>query len=197
MKINAIRPDWAAIPNKYKFYTILDGEIRIFKQEPRIKIVTTVEGDKPLYVCDEPTEPYGYMVGRANVKDTLEKRPVTSRTLRAVVQDLKDREKMGIGKYGTTVDRTDLTDADWRRNLYEELLDASMYIKRLMYFETFTHREHALMMHLYENLPSKFTRSQAADVANGMALDPTIAGRLLRNEQLFTSDGTWFTKLVI
>jgi hypothetical protein len=51
-----------------------------------------------------------------------------------------------------------------------------------------------LMMQLYENLPAKFTRSQAADVCNGMALDPTIAGRLLKNEQLFTSDGTWFTK---
>jgi hypothetical protein len=50
------------------------------------------------------------------------------------------------------------------------------------------------MMQLYENLPAKFTRSQAADVCKGMALDPTIAGRLLKNEQLFTSDGTWFTK---
>ena len=197
MKINAIKPDWAAIPNKYKYYTILDGEIRIFKQEPRIKIVTTVEGDTHLYVCDDQTEPYGYMVGRANVKDTLEKRPVTSRTLRAVVQDLKDREKRGIGKYGTTVDRPDLTDKDWRQHLYEELLDASMYLRRLMYFETFTQREHAQMMYLYENLPSKFTRSQAADACNNMALDPTIAGRLLRNEQLFSSDGTWFTKLVI
>ena len=194
MKINAIKPDWQAIPNKYKFYTILDGEIRIFKQEPRIKIVTTVEGDKPLYVCDEATEPYGYMIGRANVKDTIEKRPVTSRTLQAVVADLKEREKRGIGKYGTTVDRPDLTDKDWRQHLYEELLDASMYLRRLMYFEVITNNEHKQMMNLYDELPTKFTRSQAADVANTNLIDPVITGRLLRNEQLFTSDGTWFTK---
>ena len=53
-----------------------------------------------------------------------------SKTLEAVARDLAKREMVGFQKYGTTVDRTDLSPADWTQHLYEELLDAAMYIKR-------------------------------------------------------------------
>lgn len=50
--------------------------------------------------------------------------------LNAVITDLTTREQVGFKKYQTTVDRTDLSDEEWLQHLYEELLDAVMYIKK-------------------------------------------------------------------
>lgn len=53
-----------------------------------------------------------------------------SDTLDRVIQDLRDREEGGLKKYGTTVDRIDVTPDGWRQHLYEELLDAVIYLRR-------------------------------------------------------------------
>lgn len=52
-------------------------------------------------------------------------------TLEKVIDDLKAREKLGKERYGTTVDRTDLSREEWEQHLYEELLDAVMYLRRI------------------------------------------------------------------
>ena len=44
-----------------------------------------------------------------------------SKTLEAVARDLAQREAAGFIKYGTTVDRTDLSSADCTHHLYGEL----------------------------------------------------------------------------
>ena len=54
-----------------------------------------------------------------------------SELLKKVIKDLQDREARGIEKYGTTMDRTDLSKAQWQQHLYEELLDAALYCKKL------------------------------------------------------------------
>ena len=54
-----------------------------------------------------------------------------SELLNKVINDLKDREARGIEKYGTTMDRTDLKAKDWQQHLYEELLDAALYCKKM------------------------------------------------------------------
>ena len=51
--------------------------------------------------------------------------------LTKVINDLQDREARGIEKYGTTMDRTDLKTKDWQQHLYEELLDATLYCKKM------------------------------------------------------------------
>jgi hypothetical protein len=48
----------------------------------------------------------------------------------AVQADLSARSERGVKKYGVTLDRTDLTESDWKQHLYEELLDAALYLKR-------------------------------------------------------------------
>jgi hypothetical protein len=50
--------------------------------------------------------------------------------LERVIADLQAREARGLGKYATTVDRTDLKLRDWLQHLYEELLDAAVYARR-------------------------------------------------------------------
>jgi len=50
----------------------------------------------------------------------------------AVCQDLADRQKKGIAKYGHTVEGNPLSQREWLQHLYEELLDAAVYSKRLL-----------------------------------------------------------------
>ena len=55
-----------------------------------------------------------------------------SETLKSVISDLESREKTGLSKYNTTVDRTDLSQDQWLQHAYEEALDMAMYLKRAM-----------------------------------------------------------------
>ena len=50
----------------------------------------------------------------------------------AVCEDLKARSEAGLAKYRTTMDRQDLTRKQWLQHLYEELLDAAQYTKKLI-----------------------------------------------------------------
>ena len=52
-----------------------------------------------------------------------------SKTLQEVIKDMKAREELGKVKYGTTVDRGDLTLRDWLQHLLEEQMDAVLYTK--------------------------------------------------------------------
>ena len=55
-----------------------------------------------------------------------------SKLVDEVINDLKHRELKGVETYNTTMDRTDLTQKEWLQHLYEELLDASLYTKKLI-----------------------------------------------------------------
>jgi len=50
----------------------------------------------------------------------------------AVRADLLLRSQLGIEKYGTTLDRSDLSERDWMQHAYEEMLDAALYLKKLI-----------------------------------------------------------------
>lgn len=47
-----------------------------------------------------------------------------------VCHDLLQRSKVGIGKYGVSLERTDLNLRDWLQHAYEECLDQANYLKR-------------------------------------------------------------------
>ena len=49
-----------------------------------------------------------------------------------VCVDIRYRQQMGLAKYGTTVAQNQLTEEQWLQHLYEELLDASIYAKRIL-----------------------------------------------------------------
>ena len=48
-----------------------------------------------------------------------------------VVKKYLERSAVGIQKYGTTLDRNDLSTEDWLTHLQEELMDATLYLERL------------------------------------------------------------------
>ena len=55
-----------------------------------------------------------------------------SETLNKVIEKFQQREQVGLNKYGTTVDRKDYTSHDWLVHLQEELMDATLYVQRLI-----------------------------------------------------------------
>ena len=48
----------------------------------------------------------------------------------SVRKDLKQRSKLGIKKYGVTLDRKDIDLKGWLQHAYEECLDQALYLKR-------------------------------------------------------------------
>ena len=55
-----------------------------------------------------------------------------SRILYTIIDDLLAREEKGLKEYGTTMDRTDLSEIEWLQHAYEEALDLSIYLKKLI-----------------------------------------------------------------
>lgn len=55
-----------------------------------------------------------------------------SEVLKKLIEKYKEREKVGKGKYGVTMDRTDLEIKDWLIHLQEELMDASLYVTKII-----------------------------------------------------------------
>ena len=49
----------------------------------------------------------------------------------SVVHEFQERSRAGQLKYGTTLDRTDLTPQQWAQHMQEELMDAILYLERL------------------------------------------------------------------
>jgi hypothetical protein len=59
-----------------------------------------------------------------------------SRILYNIINDLFEREEKGLKEYLTTMDRTDLTELEWLQHAYEEALDLSIYLKKLINIKT-------------------------------------------------------------
>jgi hypothetical protein len=54
-----------------------------------------------------------------------------SNILSLVIEDMRKREDIGKIKYGTTMDRNDLSTNQWLLHMREELMDAILYLKKL------------------------------------------------------------------
>lgn len=51
--------------------------------------------------------------------------------VKEVVNKIKSRSEIGIKKYGTTLDREDLTTEEWLDNAIEECMDLMLYLYRI------------------------------------------------------------------
>ena len=49
-----------------------------------------------------------------------------------VIQKIMERAKVGEAKYGVTMERKDLSIVEWMVHLQEELMDAAVYLERLI-----------------------------------------------------------------
>ena len=53
----------------------------------------------------------------------------------SVVNKFLSRSELGIKKYGTTLDRNDLSTVDWITHAQEELMDGILYLEKLKVIE--------------------------------------------------------------
>jgi len=53
--------------------------------------------------------------------------------VKRVLDKYTERSRVGIEKYGTTLERNDFTPEQWITHLQEELMDATLYIERLLF----------------------------------------------------------------
>lgn len=56
---------------------------------------------------------------------------VVDTVVESVVKKFQDRSKLGIKKYGTTLDRKDINFDGWAEHLQQELMDGILYLERL------------------------------------------------------------------
>lgn len=57
-------------------------------------------------------------------------KPVDS-VVESIVEQFRERSRIGIEKYGTTLDRKDLTLIEWLEMAKQEAMDFTLYIQRL------------------------------------------------------------------
>jgi hypothetical protein len=51
--------------------------------------------------------------------------------LESVINQFRERSEVGIKKYGTTLDRTDLIALDWINHAQQEFMDFVLYLEKL------------------------------------------------------------------
>jgi hypothetical protein len=57
--------------------------------------------------------------------------PTDDPIVSAVIRKMYQRSQVGIKKYGTTMERDDLSFTDWVTHLQEELMDSIIYLEKL------------------------------------------------------------------
>ncbi len=53
----------------------------------------------------------------------------------SVIEQFKQRSEVGIKKYNTTLDRTDLTRLQWLQHAQEEAMDLILYFEKLKQYD--------------------------------------------------------------
>lgn len=51
--------------------------------------------------------------------------------VQSVLKQFQERSELGQKKYGTTLDRNDLSFSQWVQHMKEELMDAILYLEKL------------------------------------------------------------------
>jgi hypothetical protein len=57
--------------------------------------------------------------------------PTDDPIVSAVIRKMYQRSQVGIKKYGKTMERNDLSYAEWITHLQEELMDSIIYLEKL------------------------------------------------------------------
>lgn len=59
------------------------------------------------------------------------KQQIDDKIVLRVLSRFNERSQVGINKYNTTLERTDLSTLEWLTHLQDELMDATLYVERL------------------------------------------------------------------
>jgi len=63
---------------------------------------------------------------------TADQPTISDSIVESVVNKYKQRSKLGVEKYGVTMDRNDLSDVEWLIHAQEEAMDLSLYLEKMI-----------------------------------------------------------------
>ena len=69
-----------------------------------------------------------------------------------VCEKIQQRAEVGLEKYGTTMERDDFSDLEWMNYLQEELMDAVVYLQRMINDHT---KSYNMLTKLVDLLPKR------------------------------------------
>lgn len=64
-------------------------------------------------------------------KKIKHKKKMKDKIVKSVIKQFKDRSEVGIKKYGTTLDRNDLSTLEWLNHAQQEAMDFCLYLEKL------------------------------------------------------------------
>ena len=83
-----------------------------------------------------------FLDGDKSIKHTLKfhylrfkKEQMKDSIVESVIEQFKQRSNVGINKYGTTLDRTDLTRLEWLNHAQQEAMDMILYLEKLKQYD--------------------------------------------------------------
>ena len=62
----------------------------------------------------------------------MKNKKIEDTIVKKVVEKYEERSAVGIKKYGTTLNRNDLELKEWIIHLQEELMDATLYLEKIL-----------------------------------------------------------------
>jgi len=114
---NKIKPE----PNMSELPWKILPKLPIAREMPLLRCSTYDNTYIPFTDLPEPPEP-------PRLPQT---EPICDTVVNSVVEKFIKRSNLGKQKYGTTLDRTDLSTDEWANHMQEELMDAILYLERL------------------------------------------------------------------
>lgn len=79
----------------------------------------------------DPRSPEGSAEFLAACAEHARTHPAADANVERVITRYRTRAHMGLHKYGTTTERTDIDLRGWLQHLQDELMDATVYVERL------------------------------------------------------------------
>lgn len=97
-----------------------------------------------------------------------------SKIVQGICKDLNRRDEVGQNKYGTSMDRVDLTTADWLQHNYEELMDAVQYNRAAFFRQQGDDKALATMIDSLQKLVQDVASGQRCSIYSLAALIDNI-----------------------
>jgi hypothetical protein len=90
---------------------------------------TVIESNEVIY----PIGYYGvsFDVNQYNLIEETNETYIKDSIVESVINQFKQRSEVGIKKYNTTLDRTDLSTLDWIEHAKQEAMDFILYLEKL------------------------------------------------------------------
>lgn len=106
-------------------------------QKVRITIENSYFKKGQIVEIDEPDKYGAWLIGEdylGNIdKWFLEYKhfELIDSVIESIIEKFRQRSAVGIKKYNTTLDRTDLNEEQWKDHLLEELMDGILYLMKI------------------------------------------------------------------